>query len=93
MFLDLSDPVADGSLNVDGLDLSAGYVALIDDNGLPAKERSFFGIPASSMKGLSEAMGLDTSDLIIGVTVFNGNQENVIAFLNGLLQSGRKSND
>ncbi len=90
MFLDLSDPVADGSLNVDGLDLSAGYVALIDDNGLPSKERSFFGIPASSLKGLSEEMGLDTSDLIIGVTVFNGNQENVIAFLNGLLQSGRR---
>ena len=36
-----------------------------------------------------DGMGLDHRDLVIGVTTFNNNEENVIAFLNELIQSGR----
>ena len=88
-FLDLSPFVEDGRLHVEGIDLSAGYVALTDDNGLPTGERKLFGIPLYSLYGYMDGMGLDNRDMILGVTVFNGNEENVIRFLDGFLQAGR----
>ena len=87
-FLDLSPFVADGRLNTEGIDLSAGYVALTDENGLPVGERKLFGIPLSSLYGYMNGMGLDNRDLIACVTVYNGNEENVIKFLDGFLEAG-----
>ena len=89
VFLDLQPAIDAGKLHVGDMDLSAGYVALIDDNGLPTGERQLFGIPAASLGGLAEGLGLDTRDLIISVTAFNGNEDNVIAFLDGLIAAGR----
>lgn len=89
VFLDLQPAIDAGKLHVGDMDLSAGYVALIDDNGLPTGERKLFGIPAASLGGLAEGLGLDTRDLVISVTAFNGNEDNVIAFLDGLIAAGR----
>ena len=89
VFLDLQPAIDAGKLHVGDMDLSAGYVALIDDNGLPTGERQLFGIPAASLGGLAEGLGLDTRDLVISVTAFNGNEDNVIAFLDGLIVAGR----
>ena len=89
VFLDLQPFIDEGSLNVDGLDLSAGYVALTNENGLPAGERHLYGIPAYELNGYMEGMGLDSRNLVLGVTAFNGNEENVIRFLNSFIQAGR----
>lgn len=89
VFLDLQPAIDAGKLHAWDMDLSAGYVALIDDNGLPTGERQLFGIPAASLGGLAEGLGLDTRDLVISVTAFNGNEDNVIAFLDGLIAAGR----
>lgn len=89
VFLDLQPAIDAGKLHAGDMDLSAGYVALIDDNGLPTGERQLFGIPAASLGGLAEGLGLDTRDLVISVTAFNGNEDNVIAFLDGLIAAGR----
>ena len=89
VFLDLQPAIDEGKLHVEGLDLSAGYVALVDDNGLPTGERQLFGIPASALGGIAEGLGMDTRDVVISVTSFSGNEENVLRFLDGMIQAGR----
>lgn len=89
VFIDLQPYVESGQLNVDGIDLSAGYIALVDDNGLPMGERKLFGIPLGELYGYMEGFGLDNRNALLGVTVFSGNEENTIAFLNGLLEAGK----
>ena len=89
VFIDLQPYIDDGKLDVSDIDLSAGYVAPVDENGIPASDRHLYGIPLYSLYGLMEGMGLDNRDMIVGVTIFNGNEENVIAFLNGLIDAGR----
>ncbi len=89
VFLDLQPAIDEGKLHTEGLDLSAGYVALIDDNGLPTGERQLFGIPAASLGGLAEGLGLDNRDMVLSVTAFSGNEENVIRFLDGLIAAGK----
>ena len=91
VFLDLQPFVDNNTLNVDGLDLSAGYVAQVDEDGVPSGEMGLYGIPAYALSGLRSGMQLDNQDIVIGVTVFNGNEENVLAFLNGLIAAGRDS--
>ncbi len=85
-FIDLAPYIDAGALDsVEGMDLSAGYVALVDEEGVVASDKILFGIPASSLKGLENALKIDCRDLVIGVTAFSGNEENVITFLNELL--------
>ena len=87
VFAELQPYIDEGVLDVSGIDLSAGYVALINYEGIPEGERRLFGIPLFALNGFAAEMGLDNRDMIAGVTVFNGNEENVIAFLNGLLKT------
>ena len=89
VFADLSPYVEGGQLNLDGIDLSSGYIALTDENGLPVGERKLLGIPLQSLYGYIDGMGMDNRDLMLGVTVFNGNESNVISFLNGFIEAGR----
>lgn len=89
VFIDLTPYVESGALNVEGIDLSSGYVTLLDDDGNPTETKSLFGIPLYTLYGYMDGMGLDNRDLVIGVTTFNQNEENVIAFLNELIQSGK----
>lgn len=89
VFLDLQSAVDDGRLDLEGIDVSAGFVATVDENGVPSGERKLFGIPAAALTGFKEDLNMDTHDMIIAITDYNGNDENVIKFVNGLIQAAR----
>lgn len=88
-FIDLTPYVENGMLNIDGIDTAAGYVATVDENGTPTGEKQFFGLPAYELDGLKTKAGIYNNDLVIGVTSFSNNEENVIKFLNGLIEASR----
>ena len=88
-FLDLTPFVESGELNTDGIETAAGYVATVDDNGLPTGDTQFFGIPAATLTGFKTGMNVYHNDLVIAVTTFSHNEENVIKYLNGLIQAVR----
>lgn len=89
IFLDLEPFIASGQLDVTGIDLSAGYVAVNDSEGVPTGERKLFGIPLYTLYGYMDGMLLDNRNVVIAMTAYNGNEENVLKFLNGLIQAGR----
>lgn len=88
-FIDLTTYVENGMLNLDGIDVSAGYVATVDDEGVPTGEKQFFGIPAYTLDGFKSGMNVNNNDLVIGVTAFSNNEENVIKFLDGFIDATR----
>lgn len=87
-FIDLTSYVENGMLNIDGIDVSAGYVATVDEEGIPTGEKQFFGIPAYTLDGFRNA-GVNNRDLVMAVTGFSNNEENTIKFLNGLIEAAR----
>lgn len=89
LFLNLQPYIEDNTLHVDDIDLSAGYVALTNDEGVPEGDRQLFGIPLYTLYGYMDGLGLDNRDMVLGVTAYNGNDDNVLAFLDGFLASGR----
>ena len=91
VFVDLSPYIESGELNVDGIDLASGYVTLLDDDGNPTDSQSLYGIPLYTLTGYADEFGMNSSDMVIAVTAYNGNEENVIAFLNEMIQEGRGS--
>lgn len=88
-FIDLAPYIENGQINVEGIDLSAGKVALVDDEGLPAGENIQFGIPAYMLSGYADLGLMDYSNIVMAVTTFNGNQENVLKFFDAFIQAGR----
>lgn len=88
-FIDLTPYVENGMLNIDGIDTSAGYVATVDIDGIPTGEKQFFGIPAYTLDGMKSKAGIYNSDLVIAVTGFSHNEENVVKFLNGMIEASR----
>lgn len=93
-FLPMEDLVTDGTLNVNGMDLSAGYVTYRENrevNGeeVVVTESHLYGIPAASLNNMANALEMDTSNLFISVTHANNNDANVFAFLDGLIQEGQ----
>lgn len=89
VFIDLMPYIEDGTLNVDDIDLSSGYVTLLDEDGNPTGSTSLYGIPLYSLNGYRTGMNLNNSDMVIAVTNYNQNEENVLAFLNAFIQAGR----
>ena len=90
VFIDLSQAVSDGKLDVEGLDLSSAYVAIQDydsekDIMISTDHKRLYGIPAVSLEGLLSEFGIINQDLFIAMTIFNGNDENVLHFLNELI--------
>lgn len=92
-FIDLTPYAENGMLNLEGIDTSAGYVATVDDEGIPTGDKQFFGIPAYVLDGFKTGMNINNDDLVIGVTTFSNNEENVIKFLNGLINATRVNED
>jgi hypothetical protein len=95
VFIDLSQAINDGALKVEGIDLSSGYVAVQDydvekDIMVSGGAKRLYGIPASSLDGLLSEFGIINQDLYISVTVFNGNDDNVLRFLNELINLTRE---
>lgn len=92
-FLELEDLVADGTLQVDDVDLTKGYVAYVeeyDDDGRPVStSRHLYGIPLDSFYGFMNGMQVDNRGMYAAIIVNNQNDENVIPFFNALLQAGR----
>lgn len=88
-FLDLKPFVNDGQLHIDGIDVSAGYVAMVDENGLPVAQRQMFGVPLYSLYGYMDGLYMDNRDMVLAVTAYNNNTDNVIKFVDGFLEAGR----
>ena len=92
-FLELEELVADGSIQVDDVDLSKGYVAYVeqyDDSGKPiSTTQHLYGIPLDNFYGFMSRMALDNRNMYAVITVNNMNDENVIPFFNALLDAGR----
>ena len=92
-FLALEDLVADGTIDVGDIELSKGYVAMIeeyDENDVPVVAgRHLYGIPLDSFYGFMSGMQLDNRGLYAVILTNNQNDENVIPFFNALLQAGR----
>ena len=78
----LDNYVADGSLKVDGLDVSVGYVT-ISDTG----ERHLLGIPADKLYGLVNHFGIDCRGMVLCVMVRSGNENNAVKFIDYLIQN------
>lgn len=93
-FLELEDIVASGALNVEGIDLAAGYVAIVETDSetlapITTSEKHLYGIPTASLFGFMTEVSIDNRDMYLAVTVNNGNDENVIKFLDALIQVTR----
>jgi len=84
-FLPLEEYVVTDRLNLNGLDAGTGYLSTTDEQGNIGSH--LYGLPLKNMPRLMEKTGLSEQEgLFLCVTVFNGNEENVLCFLNELLQ-------
>lgn len=92
-FVALEDMVADGTIDVGDVDLSKGYVTLIDEYDPEMKpivgEQHLYGIPLDTFYGYMDGMNVDNRGLFAAVLINNQNDQNVIPFFNALLQAGR----
>ena len=78
----LEDYVANGSLNVAGLDIARGYVT-VEDTG----ERHLLGIPTDSLYGLINRFGIDCRGAVLCVMVRSGNELNAVKFVDYLIKN------
>ncbi|MDD3214349.1 MAG: hypothetical protein PHY64_11780 [Eubacteriales bacterium] len=85
--MDLQPYVDSGALNVDGLDLTGGYVKDSDTG-----KTVLLGIPADDLPGLAD-YGLLTTDADLCILANNGNDEYSVKFLNYLLTHMRASDE
>ena len=93
-FLSLEEYVAGGVLNTEGIDLSSGKVQTylgMDDKGNDTYEEEprLYGIPMDSLYGYMEGMSLDNRGMVMAVLAANRNTDNVVTFMNALIQAGR----
>ncbi len=92
-FVPLQKYIDDGTLNVEGTDLNAGKVAAAVDmdeegNSIYESELQLYGIPLDTYYGYMEGMSLDNRGMVMCILAANGNDENVIPFMNALLEAG-----
>jgi len=90
VFVDLGSYITSGALNTEGLDLSSGYVAMIDDDGNTTSEIHLFGVPAYTLNAYSKDINVNNRNMVLAVTNYSGNEENAVRFLNELIQRGRE---
>lgn len=93
-FLPMEDLVENGTLHINGIDVSSGYVTYREsqeenDETVVVTESHLYGIPAAGITGLSDVLGINTSNLFISVTHANNNDANVFAFLDGLIREAQ----
>ena len=62
---------------------------MVDENGLPVAQRQMFGIPLYSLYGYMDGLYMDNRDMVLAVTAYNNNTDNVIKFVDGFLEAGR----
>lgn len=82
-FLELAPYIEDGTLNVDGMDLSAGCI-INQETG----KKVLYGIPATELPGLKD-YGLICDDFCLGVCVTGENEEEALTLLQWMLTNLR----
>ena len=91
-FLPLEEYVSAGNLNLNGLDASTGFLSVADEQG--GVESHLYGLPLRNMPRLMQQTGLtEHESLFLCVTVYSGNEENVLRFINALLLDGMRPED
>lgn len=95
-FLPLEQMVESGEIDATGIDTRSGWVTSQqtheeDDKTVYTTEQHLYGIPAHNLKRFEKELGMCTDDLYIAVSVSNGNEDNVIAFLSYLIQWAQKT--
>lgn len=81
-FLALDDAIADGRLDVSGIDLSRGTVT--SENGKTA----VYGIPATTLYGMmGPDYGIDNRELVIAVLSYTKNGDTAIDWVNWFVQN------
>ena len=89
-FVDLSGAIEQGLLHTGDIDLSSGYVAIQEyddktDSMVAVSQRRLYGIPLSQLPGFTDEFGIYNDGLYMSMTVYNGNDENVIRFMDELI--------
>ncbi len=87
-FISLDDLVADGTIDITGIDTASGRVTIADED-TGTSETHLYGIPLDSLYGFIDGMQLDNRGMVAAIMVNNRNDENVIPFFNALIQAGR----
>ncbi len=92
-FVDLEEYVDTGALDTHGADLSGGRVAAVLDtdangNAVYADKLSLYGVPLDSFYGYMEGMSLDNRGMVMCMLAANGNDDNVLTFMDALLAAG-----
>ena len=89
-FIDLSGAIEQGLLHTGDIDLSSGYVAIQEyddktDSMVAVSQRRLYGIPLSQLTGFMDEFGIYSDGLYMSMTVYNGNDENVVRFMDELI--------
>jgi hypothetical protein len=84
-FMDLEPLVESGQLDIEGIDLSSGYVRQTDiDTDTASEIVGLYGIPADSLTGFADYL-VGTEDMTLCILYNNGNDDYSVMFLNYLL--------
>ena len=83
MLCDLQPYIDNGTLNVDGIDLTDGYITDTETG-----ERYLVGIPTDSLKGLLN-YHIDPSGKMMGLLITGGNTDNTAKLMGYLLDNMR----
>lgn len=92
VFMPLEDMVADGTIDAGDVDLTKGYVTIVEGNDEdmnPIISQHLYAIPLDSFYGYMDGMNVDNRGLYAVIMMNNRNDTNVIPFFNALLQAGR----
>ena len=76
----LEEYVDNGAIDATVIDLANGYVTVTDTG-----ERHLMGIPADSLYGLLTRFGIDCRNMVFGIMVRSGNQEDTVKFIDYLI--------
>lgn len=93
IFVPLEPLIKSGAISQYPKDLSAGYVTLNPDpatesDAKPAlQDKQLFGIPLREYDGMREKLNIDNRRLILAVTLWNQNDDNVIRFIDHWLNT------
>ncbi len=87
-FVALDEYVASGALNVEGVDLKSGYVATYNEDDELNTTAYLYGIPLDSYYGYMSNMNLDNRGMYMCIAILNQNEDNVVKFMDALLQAG-----
>lgn len=87
-FLALENLIENGQLDVTGIDLTNGYVSVLNEE-TGVYEKHLYGIPLDTLDKYVEGMNINNRGMMMSILITNGNDENVIPFMNALIQAGR----